>query len=129
MVWKLVRKASYSAIRSIRLALTGVAQWVGHCPANQKVASSITSQGTCLSSRPGPWLEACKRQPINVSLAHIYFSPSLSPSFPLSLKINKIFKEKMKHKAGFMVPNQKQHQMERRKTVFLWVNCGALLTY
>ena len=29
-------------------ALTGVAQWVGHCPADLKVASSIPGQGICL---------------------------------------------------------------------------------
>ena len=30
------------------LALTGVAQWVGHCSAKRKVAGSIPSQGTGL---------------------------------------------------------------------------------
>ena len=34
---------------------------------------------------------AGKKQPIDVSLQHQCFSPSLSPSLPLSLKINKIF--------------------------------------
>ena len=34
-----------------------------------------------------------KRQLIDVSLPHQYFSASLSPSLPLSLKINKILKE------------------------------------
>ena len=36
---------------------------------------------------PGPQLGACQRQLMDVSLAHRYFSPSLSPSLPLSLKI------------------------------------------
>ena len=32
-------------------ALAGVAQLVGHCPAKQKVAGLIPSQGTCLGCR------------------------------------------------------------------------------
>ena len=48
-------------------------------PVNQKVASLIPIQGTCLGRRPGPRLGACERQPIDVSL-------------PLSLKINKVLK-------------------------------------
>ena len=35
-------------------ALVGVAQWIERQPANQRVAGSIPSQGTCLDSRPGP---------------------------------------------------------------------------
>ena len=57
-------------------ALTGVAQWVGHPPADQKVASSVPGQGTHLGCRPDPGLEACKRQPIDVSL------PLFLPPFP-----------------------------------------------
>ena len=59
--------------------LTGVAQWVGRHPAKQKVTGSIPGQGACLGYRQGPQLGACKRQPIDVSLAHQCFSPSLSP--------------------------------------------------
>ena len=62
------------------VALTSVAQWVGRCPAHRKVAaSSIPRQGTRLGCRPGPWLGRCKRQLIDVSLAHQCCSPSLSP--------------------------------------------------
>ena len=61
------------------VALAGVAQWIEHQPANQRVASLIPSQGTCLGCGPGPWLRACERQLIDVSL----------PPFTLSLKINK----------------------------------------
>ena len=43
------------------------------------VAGSISGWGTF------EW------QPIDVSVSHHCFSPSLSPSHPLSLKINKIF--------------------------------------
>ena len=35
-------------------ALAGVAQWIEHGPVNQRVASSIPSQGTCLGCWPGP---------------------------------------------------------------------------
>ena len=71
------------------LALTGVAQLVGHCPTNQKVASLILGQGTSLGGGPGPWLGVwgvCKRQLMDVSLAHQCFIPSLA----LSLKIKSL---------------------------------------
>ena len=35
-------------------ALAGVAQWIERRPANQKVASLIPSEGTCLGCEPGP---------------------------------------------------------------------------
>ena len=38
-----------------RTALAGVAQWIEHGPANQRVAGSIPSQGTGLGCGPGPW--------------------------------------------------------------------------
>ena len=51
------------------LALAGVAQWIECWSANQKVASSIPSQGTFLGCRPDPHLGVCKSQPhIAVSL-------------------------------------------------------------
>ena len=56
--------------------LTGVAQWVGHCPADKKVASSIPGQGTCLGCRPGPWLQMCERPLMDVSL--LFLPPVLS---------------------------------------------------
>ena len=50
-------------------ALGGVAQWIEHRPANQRVASSLLSQGTCLGCRPGPQWGVCEKQPhIDVSL-------------------------------------------------------------
>ena len=69
-------------------SLAGVAQWIEHWPENQRVAGSIPSQGTCLGCGPGPQLGASEKQLIDVTRR---FSPSLSPSLPLSLKINKIF--------------------------------------
>ena len=51
-------------------ALTGVAQWVGHGPTNQKVAVSIPVRvrAPAWVVGPDPRLGACKRQPIDVSL-------------------------------------------------------------
>ena len=67
----------------LNLAPAGVAQWIDHWPANQRVASSIPSQGTCLGCGPGPQWGALERQPhTDVSL------PLFLPPFP-SLKINK----------------------------------------
>ena len=63
-------------------------QWIGHGPANQRVAGSIPGQGTCLCCRPDPQLGTCKRQP-HIDLS----SPLLSPPLSLSLKINKILKK------------------------------------
>ena len=68
---------SSCAVKTPRLALAGMAQWVECQPANQKVTSLIPSQGTCLGCRPGPHLVVCKRQPhIDVSL------PLFLPPFP-----------------------------------------------
>ena len=63
------------------MALAGVAQGIELWPANQEVACSIPSQGTCLGCGPGPQLGVCERQLIDVSL------PFFLPPFP-SLKIN-----------------------------------------
>ena len=69
-------------------ALTGVAQWIRHCPANQRVASSIPSQDTCLGCRPGHHLEMLQEATDwCFSRTSIFFS--LSSSLTLSLKINK----------------------------------------
>ena len=76
--------------------LVGVAQWVECPPANLSVASSIPGQGTYLDCGPGSQLGVWKRQPINVSLTHQSFSPSFSPSLPLSLKNKLNLKKKGK---------------------------------
>ena len=69
-------------IKTVGTVLAGVAQLVGHCSANQKVADLIPGQGICLGCGFGPLLGMCKRQLIHVSLSHPCFSPSLSPSLP-----------------------------------------------
>ena len=64
-------------------ALAAVVQWIECWPVNQRVTSSVPSQGTYLGCRPGPQLGTRERQPyIDVLLP-------LSPSLLLSLKINK----------------------------------------
>ena len=60
-------------------------------PANQRVASSIPSQGTCLGGGPSPHLGGCEKQPTDVFLAHGCLS--LSFSLPYPLKIKKKIKE------------------------------------
>ena len=60
-------------MKSIIRALSGVASQSGHMP----------------GLWAGPQLGACEKQLIYVSLTHLCFSPSLSPSLPLSLKVNK----------------------------------------
>ena len=40
--------------KKMKIALARVAQWIECQPANQSVASSISSQGTCLGCGPGP---------------------------------------------------------------------------
>ena len=71
-------------------ALTHVAQWVGHHPTKQKVTGSIPGQGKRLGCVFGPWSIG--------EAANQCFSPFISPSLPLCLKIktNKILKKKKK---------------------------------
>ena len=64
------------------MALDGAAQWIEHQPVNQRVASSISNQGTCAGCRPGPQEGVREMQP--------QIDVSLSFSLPFSLsKINK----------------------------------------
>ena len=79
----------FPSIKVLGIALTGVAQLVGNYPAKERIAGSIPSQGTCLGVGSIPRQGVFKKQPINVSVSHQCFSPSLSPSFPFSLNINK----------------------------------------
>ena len=65
-------------IQGIQGTLAGVAQWTEHGPANQRVAGSIPSQGTCLGFRARSPVGACERQPhIDVSLP-LFLLPFLS---------------------------------------------------
>ena len=64
--------------------------WLGGWSAGLHRGRRLISQSGHV---PGLWARslagACKRQLIHVSLSHRCFSPSFSPSLPLSLKINK----------------------------------------
>ena len=62
-----------------QLPLAGIAQWVGHCPANQKVAGLIPSQAHAWIPGWGP--------------ANRYFSHTSKAIFLPSLSINKTFKK------------------------------------
>ena len=67
-------------------ALAGMAQCIEPPLANQRVAGSIPSQGTCLDCRPDPQWGAHDKQP------HIDVSFSFSLPSPLSKnKLKKIF--------------------------------------
>ena len=68
-------------------ALAGVAQWIEHGPANQSVAGSIPSQGTCLGAGQVP---SEGRGRGNQTL--MFLSPSFS--FPSPLSKNKYTKSK-----------------------------------
>ena len=65
--------------------MAGVAQWIEHWPANQRVTVRFPVRAHAWVCRPSLQWGALERQP------HIDVSLSLSPSLPLSLKINKIF--------------------------------------
>ena len=63
------------SLKAYRSALAGVAQWIEHWPANQRVTGSIPSQGTCLGCGPGPLCGVHEKQPhIDVSLI-LFLSP------------------------------------------------------
>ena len=51
----------------------------GHHPAKQKVADSVSGQGTCLGWGPGPQLGHVRGNP-SLFLSHIKVSLPLSPS-------------------------------------------------
>ena len=71
------------------VALAGMAQWTECRPANQRVAGSISSQGTCLRCRPGRGLGGAGRGATGNHT--LMFLSLFLPPF-LSLKINKISK-------------------------------------
>ena len=72
----------FPASKTEMKALAGVAQWIEHGPANQRVTGSIPSQGTCLGCRPSPqW--GCVRS------NHTLMFLALSFSFPSPTSENK----------------------------------------
>ena len=91
--WSPARRSHDQKLGTFSPVLCGSVGWVSFCKAkgrwldsrSNQVVGSVPSQG------------ACERQPIIVCLSHRCFSPSLSPSLPLSLKINKIVKKGKKN--------------------------------
>ena len=81
---------SFLSIKWI-LALTGVVQLVGCCFTKWKVVGQFPVRAHAWIGGSVHGQGAYGWQPINVCISHWYFSPSLSPSHPLSLKVNKIF--------------------------------------
>ena len=75
--------------RLYHLALPGVAQLVGHHPTKKK--SSVQFQVRAHAWIVGlvPSRDTCVRQLMDVFLSYQCFCPSISPSLPLPLKINK----------------------------------------
>ena len=63
------------------MALAGMAQWIEHRPANQRVAGSIPSGGTL-------WVVGQVPSRGHVRGNHTLMFLSLSPSLPLSLETN-----------------------------------------
>ena len=96
-----------------RWALTSVAQLVGHGSAKWKIASSIPNQGMWLGWRFS--LRSKYVLPIDVSLSHQCFSPSLSPS-PLPIS-----KNNKKHKQN--PKTRKREWVRSRKYLFVYVLC------
>ena len=92
-------------------ALNGVAQLVGHSSTKQKVAIFIPSQGTCLGCRFDPWSGYLREATDQC------FSPSLSPSLPLSLKINNYF---LKRK----ILNDNAEIWRNVTMILTWMKCG-----
>ena len=58
-----------------KTALAGVAEWIECQPVNQKVISSISSQGTCLGCGPGPKLGVHERQPHIDAFLSLFLPP------------------------------------------------------
>ena len=68
-----------------------MSQFVGHCPAKQKVSGSIPGQGASLGCGLGSCWHACERQLVSVSHIDV-FLPLFLPPFPsLQEYVNTIF--------------------------------------
>ena len=59
-------------LKSAFSALAGVTQWIEHQPVNQRVASLIPSQGTCLGCGSGPQYGAHERQ-LHIDVSLLFF--------------------------------------------------------
>ena len=64
------------------IAVVGVAQWIECWPLNQKVTSSIPTEGTCLGCGPGGVMQEATDQCISCTL--MFLSLSISVPHPHS---------------------------------------------
>ena len=92
-IWERGIFCGFWLFKKAALALTAVSQWVGHCPKNQGVASSmvpfpVTAHAWVASQVPS-WGHARGNQLMFVSHTSVLF-PFISPSPSFSLKRNKI---------------------------------------
>ena len=62
-------------IKNVNGVLAGVVQWIECQPANQRVAGSIPSQGSCLGCGPCPQQGVHKRQP-HIDVSFLFPLPS-----------------------------------------------------
>ena len=83
-------RRSITSFKSMQSGWTGVAQGVGHHPANPKVTGLIPRQGTCLGYKQAWSLDGGVREATDRCFSHTWMFLSLSFSLlsPLSLKIN-----------------------------------------
>ena len=79
---KTVQNQYYSRCIEKKLALAGVAPWIGCWPANRGVTCSVPSRDTCLGCRPSALLGMWERELIDVPATH-------DGSLPSSLSKNK----------------------------------------
>ena len=89
-------------------------QWIECQPANQRVASLIPSQDTCLGYGPDSHLGACERQ--LMFLSHIVVSlPLFLPSFPsLKIKIKSLKKKKENSLINKLTPHLEKLEKEEQ---------------
>ena len=69
---KAIQKEILSNIKMINIALAGVAWQIECWPVNQRVASLIPRQSTCLGGEPGPNLGVHEKQP-HIDVSHPLF--------------------------------------------------------
>ena len=85
--WDALGVVCTNQLSKITMVLVNVAQWVGCCLTNQKVASLIPGWGTCLGCRFGPPVEHVKEtagQCFSLTLMFLF------PSFSLPSLLSKI---------------------------------------
>ena len=105
-----INKAKFSFLKEIN-AQTSVLSWSNAVPLSQRLLLVQCLDGACAwVAGAVPGQGGHERQPIKVSLLFGFFSPSLSPSLLLSLKINEIFEEINEIEKSFGKINEKRRK-------------------